>query len=235
MLKHLKKLLAGLLLSAGLAGTANAGVPVLDTANLLSAIQQVLAWVEQLQSMKNQYDQTVNQLNALTGIRNVGDLLNSELLNQYIPKDYASSLQDLRQGVGDLSTLSNQLTSVVQSNQIVSCTDATTTQAARDKCSRNWQSMALNKTVGDLGYKQASKNIDQLQTFITSIKTSADPKSLQDLSARIEVENVRMANEQVKLNTIQMMAKADEDMRRQAATDAIDSTLNTGGNVQIQF
>jgi len=220
----------------GWAGAAHAqGIPVYDNASVIQAIQQVRAWATQLQQMQNQLTQMEATYNQLTGLRNLGSLLNNTLLVQYLPQDYVSVLRSLTQGPDRLAGISGSLTDIITAQQLRTCADTETNAAARQRCESDWQNLALKKQVGDLGYRTAAMNIGNLQTYINSIMTSPDPKSLQDLSARIGVEQVRMANEQVKLNTIAAMAKADEDMRRRAAEDAFTQRINTGHAGQLAF
>ena len=80
-MKKIKALVAALALAAA-TGTANAGIPVIDAANLANSIQQVIAWgqqytqmVEQVNQLRAQLDQLKRQYEAVTGSYGVGAIL----------------------------------------------------------------------------------------------------------------------------------------------------------------
>ena len=81
-MKHLARLITAAALTAAV-GSANAGIPVIDVANLAQAVEQVIAWgqqnaqmVEQINQMRNQYAQLQSTYNSMTGNRGLGTLLN---------------------------------------------------------------------------------------------------------------------------------------------------------------
>lgn len=217
--------------------TANAaGIPVIDAANLANTAANLVQWSKQLIEMKNQLTQLETTYNSLNGLRGVGGLLNNELLIQYLPKDYQASLDALLSGTGgDFAGISGTLANIVNANQKYTCAVLNSDAALIAQCEAQWKKLALDKNVGDMGYKQAAKNIDNLQVFVNSINTSTDPKSLQDLQARIAVEQVRMQNEQVKLETVKMMMAAEEKLKAQQHRDAFKAGLNMGSNGGVSF
>ena len=84
-MKLIKKVFAAFALSATL-GSAHAGIPVIDVANLFQSVQQVLAWVQQYQQMvdsiqeaRNQVAQLQTTYNSMTGNRGLGTVLNGAL------------------------------------------------------------------------------------------------------------------------------------------------------------
>lgn len=213
-----------------------AGIPVIDAANLANTAQNLVQWSKQLVEMKNHLDQLKATYDSLNGLRSVGSLLNNELLIQYLPKDYQASLDALLSGGGgDFAGISGTLNNIVTANQKYTCAALNETAALISQCEAQWSKLALDKNIGDMGYKQAAKNIENLQVFINGITTSTDPKSIQDLQARIAVEQVRMQNEQVKLETIKMMMAADEKLKAQQHRDAFRAGINTGANGGISF
>lgn len=228
-IKLMSRIAAAAALAAATSVGHTQGIPTYDNAQFLQQVQQVASWAKQLTEMKNQLTQMKQTYDSLNGLRDVGGLMNNELLNQYIPKDYVSAVKDLRTGVkGAFSGISGDLQDIVKANQLWQCAKQSSKKADQDACDKQWQQLALDKKLGDMGYQQAAKNIDNLQQFINSIKTSPDAKSLADLQARIQVEQVRMANEEIKLKTVAMMREAEEKMRQQASVDAFKSSMTSG-------
>lgn len=228
-IKVMSRIAAAVVLVASSSASHAQGIPVYDNAQFLQQVQQVVSWGKQLTEMKAQLTQMKQTYDSLNGLRDVGGLLNNELLTQYIPKDYVTAVNDLRSGVkGAFSGISGDLQDIVKANQLWQCSKQTAKKAEQEACEKQWQQLALDKKLGDIGYQQAAKNIDNLQQFINSIKTSPDQKSLSDLQARIQVEQVRMANEEIKLRTVAMMREADERLRQQASIDAFKSSMSNG-------
>lgn len=227
-----KKLLSALALCFSLSATAPVyagGIPVIDAANLLNTAENIVQWGKQITEMKNQLMQAKAQFDSLNGIRGIGGLLKNELLAQYIPKDYQDAYNQLMSGTGgDFAGISGKLSTIKSLTQKYNCSQLNTDAALIAQCEKQWDKLALDKEVGDMGYKQAAKNIENLEQFVDGITSSTDPKSLMDLQARIQIEQVRMQNEMMKLDTMKMMAEADKQLERQKTQDAWNKGANKG-------
>lgn len=78
--------------------TQAAGIPVIDTANLVQSIVQALAWIQQFQQMQQQILQADQQIRAVVGSRNMGSLLNNLTLAGVVPSDVNAVYQAIRSG-----------------------------------------------------------------------------------------------------------------------------------------
>ena len=214
--------------------TAQAALPVTVDADFTASTNQavnIVQYVKQVAMLEQQYQQLQQTYNTLNGLRNTGNLLNNNLLAQYLPADYQRALAALKSGQGgSLSGISGSLNQIAASNQAQSCSASYSDPAAVAKCNQVWQTLAMNKYVGQAGYAQSAANIAQLQQFVGAITTTSDPKALQDLQARIHLQAIKQQEEATKLNTIAMMQKADEDMTRarnaQSTQQAITAPMN---------
>lgn len=210
-------------------GAASAQYPVSVTFDATASTNQaanIAQYVKQVAVLTQQYTQLQQTYNTLNGLRNVGNLMNNELLSQYLPPDLQKAFTALKNGQGgSLAGISGTLNQIVASNQARSCAESSTNAATIQSCKQTWQTLAMNKYVGQAGYDQTASNISKLQQFVGAITTSSDPKSLQDLQARIAVEQVKMQNEQMKLQTIEMMQRADEDLARARNAEATQQAL----------
>ena len=90
----MKKLRTLVLVAAitGSASVANAGIPVIDAANLANSVQQVIAWGQQFQQMQSQFQQLQQQFQSMNGSRGIASLLNNPQLYSYLPQDFATVL-----------------------------------------------------------------------------------------------------------------------------------------------
>lgn len=200
------------------AGHARAGFPVsviFDATATQNQTMNYAQYVKQVMILQQQFTQLQQSYAAMNGLRNVGNLMNSDLTAQYLPPDYQAAYTALKNGQGgSLAGISGTLNQIVAANQAQSCAQTSANAATIRSCNQAWQTMSMNKYVGQAGYDQTARNISQLQQFVGAITSSTDPKSLQDLQARIAVEQVKMQNEQMKLQTVAMMQRADEDLAR---------------------
>ncbi|RYH26482.1 MAG: P-type DNA transfer protein VirB5, partial [Alcaligenaceae bacterium] len=198
-----KRLSAALAAGLALAGGANAQIPVTVTSDLpamMNQIETIMKWTEQLKSMDKQLDQMKEVYGTLQGMRNLGSLMNNDLLTQYLPQDYVAAAQSLKDGGGAFSGISGSLNDIVRASQLRSCAELNTDPKMRSTCAQQWQQLALQKQIGDMGYRKAAENIRNLQSFVQSINSSTDQKAISEVQARIQVETVRMQNEQIKLS-----------------------------------
>lgn len=246
-MNQLKSLFAVTIIAAACLGTsAQAQIPVTDGASIATSIanqvETIAKWAEQAKQMKEQIDTLQKNLEqakqiygTLQGARNLGSLLNNDLITQYLPQDYAAAAKSLQSGVGDFQSISGSLQDIVKSSQLKSCSELNADPKMRDQCNQQWQQLALSKQVGDMGYRKASENIKNLQTFVSAINSSTDQKAISEVQARIQVETVRMQNEQIKLATIQAMEEADRRLKQQQSIDNFNNGLSRGSTGGIRF
>lgn len=246
VVQQLKKALFAAVAACGLTAGAHAQIPVTDGASIaqdmMNHVETIAKWKQQYDQMKEQIDKLTQQIsetqtvwNTLKGSRNLGSILNNDLLTQYLPQDYQAAAKALQNGTGDFAGISGSLKDIVNQAQLQSCAQLNTDPAQRDACTKQWQTLALNKQVGDMGYKKAAENIKNLQTFVQNINSSTDQKAISEVAARIQVETVRMQNEQIKLQTIAMMDEADRKLKQQQSIDSFNGAVSKGANGGIRF
>ena len=81
------------------------GIPVLDVANLMNAIQQYTQMVEQLAQLQAQLQQAKQQYESLTGSRGLGGIM-LENYTGTIPRNWQETLAAMEGGgsIGNLAT-----------------------------------------------------------------------------------------------------------------------------------
>ena len=216
----------------------HAQIPVTITSDIPATVNQIetiAKWMEQLSAMSKQLDQMKQLYGTLQGGRNMGNLLNSDLLRQYLPEDYVAATRAMQDNGGVFAGVSGAVDDIVRASQLRSCAQLNADAAMRARCTQQWRQLALQKHIGDLGYRKAAENIRNLQTFVGSINGSTDQKAIAEVQARIQVETVRMQNEQIKLSAIQAMQEAERQLRRQAATDGFNAGMARGAAGGVRF
>ena len=81
------KVAAAVLIAFGASGARAQGIPVIDVANLVQTIQQVLDGITQINNQVQQINQLQSQINSINGIRNLGNVFNNPLLKNYVPAE----------------------------------------------------------------------------------------------------------------------------------------------------
>jgi type IV secretion system protein VirB5 len=188
---------------------AHAGIPVFDGAALQNNIAQLVQWAKQLEEMRNQIENQVTQIaraeehiSKVSGIRDLGDVLNSEVYQQareYLPTDWRETLAmiDTAGGIDDLDDLSRELRNLNSAYSM--------TEMGVDEDSETGRSMiqyqnavAVDQNISTRVIDRTTGRMIELQTLVDKINTTTDLKASVDLLARINAEQVMLTNELVR-------------------------------------
>lgn len=208
-MKILKKLVGAFTITFGLSmgGTAHAGIPVIDGAAIAQAVLQVQSWAQQYQQMVQQIQQAQQQYNSISGIRNMGSLVNNPALRQYLPADYATILS---QGVGQWSAIRD-----AAKKFDVSLTSLAASSDAAQAFQQAAKQAAINRAGAEEGFKTASQRFSDIQVLLDKVNNAPDAKDMADLQGRIQAEQVMMQNEANKLQMLASLASAQRDLQIQ--------------------
>jgi type IV secretion system protein VirB5 len=230
MKQLIRKGFAALTLTAAV-GSANAGVPVIDVANLAQAIQQVLAWAQQYQQMVDQIQEARNQVsqlqttyNSMTGTRGLGTILNGavdQAARRYLP----SGGSDIEQLAGGVVTGYAPLQSTIagfksQVSSMPAGTFGSGTDAA-NALTAKINSLATQKALGEATYTSAAQRTADLENLIATIGVASDPKAIAEIHARIGAQQALVANENAKLQSMAYMQVFEQQQSEQRANEVV--------------
>ncbi|MGY4831813.1 P-type DNA transfer protein VirB5 (plasmid) [Sphaerotilaceae bacterium SBD11-9] len=233
----MKKWVRAFVLAAGVmtGQHAFAGIPTIDVANLVSSIQQVLAWMQQyeqmmqqIQGVQRQVQQAEQMYNNISGIRNMADLVNNPALRQYMPQEWSQAIS-LANNPGSFGNLSSSIRSIQQAARLTGL-DSTTldpNSAAGRSFSGSQAQAATNRAMSEAGYKAATDRIANIQTLLDQINAAPDQKDILDLQARIQAESTMVENENAKLAALGQLQQAQRDIAYQQAREV--SMLSSKG------
>lgn len=176
-MKALKKLFGVFALMFGMAAghPAQAGIPVIDGANLAQAIQQVTAWAQQYQQMVDQIQQMQQAYNNLNGVRNMGSLVNNPAARRYLPDEYQTILSS---GVGQWEAIYNASKKFDM---------ATSSLAGSSDAAQAFQQIAkqaaINRASAEEGYRTASERFSDIQILLDRLNNVPDAKTLRTCKA----------------------------------------------------
>ena len=80
-------------LAFGVGAAQAQGIPVIDAANLVQAIQQVVNDITKINNQIQQIGQLRQQLNSINGSRHLGTVFNRRSTTTFPPRHFASSTQ----------------------------------------------------------------------------------------------------------------------------------------------
>lgn len=187
--------------------------------------QTMAGWVQQAQDMtaqvnelKKQYDTMQQEYQSISGIRNMGDLVNNPELRKYLPDDYKTILEG---GYGNAQ-------SIRDSSKVAGYENTNPNSETSKAFEKNAMQAANNEAVAEEGYRQASKRFDDIQALLNQINTAPDQKTILDLQARIQVEQVMQQNEANKLAMLGQLASAQKDLANQAAIERRIKAIDGG-------
>jgi type IV secretion system protein VirB5 len=229
-MKKFRALLAAVAFMAS-AGTANAGIPVIDVANLAQSIQQVIAWAQQytqmvdsIEQLRNQYAQLQTTYNSMTGDRGLGTILNGaadQAARRYLPEE-AQQIEQLADGVvagyGPLQSTIANLKATVSS--MPSGTFGSGTEAL-NVLSAKVNSLATQRALGQAAYSSAAQRTRDLENMIATTGVATDPKAIAEMQARIGVQQALLQNENAKLQALAYLQVAEQQQNEQRANEAI--------------
>ena len=221
-MKTLKRLFGtfAVVLALSMGHAAHAGIPVIDAANLVQAVQQVMAWAQQYGQMVQQLQQMQQQYQNMSGARGMGSLVNNAAGRQYLPADYQTILSG---GVGQWAAIRNAARMFDASS--------TSLSASSDSAQRFQQvatQAAINRAGAEQAYSNSSARFADIQVLLDRVNSAPDAKDIADLQARIQAEQVMMQNEANKLQALQQLAQAQRDLQIQQAVE-INMKASRGG------
>ncbi|KPN73517.1 type IV secretion system protein [Neisseria sp. 74A18] len=196
-IQKLKKTGAAVLVSVGLMAatipTASAGgILVFDGANLAQAAQQVIQLKEQIDNQVKQITELKNQVKAITGNRNLGNILKTEAMEQ-LPDEWRSVYNEaMKAKNGNFKDLlgSNGYNRNADNDRLVKHFDLTL-KAIKDSEVR-------------------FKNIKEL---MNRVNTTQDAKAAADLQNRIALENSYIQQNQTQLDMLERFMALDEKVQ----------------------
>ena len=229
MIKRLKVTIAALFAASLVCSeTANAqGIPVIDSANLVQTIQQVLNDITSIQNQVQQISQLQTQLNSINGVRNLGQVFNSAALQNYVPAEAYTYVNAINtSGYGGLNTTAKSLRDV---GMVYNCMDLS--GSARTSCQATLAQPYQQKGMLQDAMRSAAGRLTQINALMDQINATSDQKSVQEIQARIGAENALLAHEMSQVQMLQGMADSEDRIARSRERERQYQMLGRTGKV----
>lgn len=214
---EMKKTVMTILMIFSLSGAAQ--MLVFDASNLTYQLEQISHMKNQLDQLKSQLGQAKQQYEAVTGSRNLGAILNNQALKQMLPTEWQYVYSTGRSANYDISgSISNILKEEKYQGSI-----ANMQKSIQDRSQKN---AATNKAVGLKAYEDAGKRLLQIESLMQKINTTTDPKGIEELQARIAIEQTMIQNETTKLHMISQLQQAEKQLVQEQKDEMNRRILN---------
>lgn len=205
--------------------SAHAQIPVTDVASIAldtaNQVQTMAQWASQLTEMKTQYDQMTRDYSlaqdhygAITGNRGLGSV------------NYDSSITG---AIADPSSMwkSNSETQSIIADERLSGNAASMQESIE---ARSLQAAASQKAASLSAFQGAKRRLSQIEQLMGQISNTEDEKAIQEIQARIQIEQAALANEQSRHQINMQAASAEaaliQEQKAEFSRKILDSSLS---------
>ena len=186
------------------------GIPVIDIANLIQTITQVLNDVTKIANQIEQIEALQSQLASINGMRNLGNVFDSSALKNYVPSNAYNLVNAVdSSGYGGLTATSKTLR---DAQMLYNCLDRA--GSARTECQASLAQPYQQKGLLQDAMKAASGRLDQIKSLMTQINGTSDQKAVLEIQARIGAENAMLQHEMSQVQMLAGMADSEERIAR---------------------
>lgn len=202
--------LAGALATAASPASAQ-GIPVIDAANLVQTVQQVIHDITQIDNQIRQITQLQDQLDSIRGMRHLGRVFDNPLLRNYVPPEAHAVLNAVdRVGYGGLTGTAKALRDAAM---VYNCADRPE-GAARRQCQAALAQPYQHKGLLQDAMDAAAGRLAQIDALMAQVDATTDQKAVLEIQARIGAEGALLAHEATQLQLLQAMADSEERIAR---------------------
>ena len=224
----LRTTLTATLIGLVASGTTHAqGIPVIDVANLVQSVQQVVDGITRINNQVQQISQLQTQLDSMNGARNLGRIFDSPTLRNYVPPHAYAAVNEIdTSGYAGLTGTGKLLR---DASLHYNCLDLS--GSARTACQAVLAQPYQYKGLLQDAMKAAAGRLSQVDALMNEINATRDQKAIQELQARIGAEGVLLAHEASQVQMLQAMAAADERIARSRDRERQYEVLNRTGKI----
>lgn len=226
---RLKLSAAACLTAAALASspTRAQGIPVIDIANLIQAIQQVMNDVTAIQNQVQQITQLQAQLDSINGVRNLGRVSDNPMLRNYVPAE-AYTFVNAVDG-GGYPALTGTSRALRDAGMVYNCLDLA--GAERTRCQAALAAPYQTKGLLQDAMRSSAGRLAQIDALMGQINATTDQKAVMEIQARIGAENALLAHEVSQVQLLQGMADSEERIARSRDRERQYQMLGRTGKV----
>jgi len=221
------KVAAAALIALGGTSAQAQGIPVIDIANLIQTIQQVVNDITKIQNQVQQITQLQNQLASINGMRNLGNVFNSPTLRNYVPAEAFTVINAVN--TSGYSGLNGTAKALRDASMVYNCLDLA--GPARTACQATLSQPYQQKGLLQDAMTSAAGRLAQIQSLMNQINATSDQKAIQEMQARIGAENAMLAHEASQIQMLVGMADSEERIARSRERERQYEMLGRTGRI----
>jgi len=229
-MKHLYRfasvvaLVSAMLVSA----PAHAGMPVIDMANLLQSILNVLDQAVSLENEASQIEQLGQQLRSINGVRGLANVANNPLLHDYIPAAAPAILRDVENlGTGGLAGTGRVLRDAKKVYDCENVEPGPKQVQCQAQFGLPYQQKGFLQDASDV----AAQRMDQINALMQQAAAADDPKAAQEIQARLAGEAAMLGHESTVIQIQAAQAQAEDRINASRAAEAMQQTTTRTGRL----
>ena len=192
------------------------GLPTFDAANYMQAVRELQHMQQLITKAEQEISRLDSQLEALTGPRGMGTLLNDlsqQNIRRFAPQKWQDTLEILNSGSnpGSLSELQGSYTQKHNMFQHIEGSDVNAAPAYKTNIETydNARSAALGSmALSETSFNHNHGRITNYEQLLSEIDSALDAKAAADLANRIAIENGFTAAELIRLQATQIQLNA---------------------------
>lgn len=221
------KVAAAVLVAFGAGNARASGIPVIDLANLVQTVLQVLNDVTEISNQVQQITQLQSQIDSINGMRYLGNVFNNPMLRNYVPAEAYTYVNAVNtSGYAGLNATARALR---DAGMVYNCMDMT--GDARTSCQASLAQPYQTKGLLQDAMKSAAGRLTQINSLMGQIDATTDQKAVQEIQARIGAENALLAHEMSQVQMLQGMADSEERIARSRERERQYQMLTRTGKV----
>lgn len=196
----------GALTLSGAVSAQPTGIPTFDAAADLQRIEQIREAVDTTEAAMRIADTTRDNYEAITGVRNMDDVMRLALVREFVPRDYRSLYRCAR--YRNASCALDRALDILEEFEVEDRCARIEDDLRRQSCQERAAKGAIDHAVALDALDSINERNENIERLSARIRTTRDPAESAKLQARIETEALAIQNEALAL---------------QAARDAADS------------
>ena len=210
------------------ATAANAGIPVIDVAALVQAVQEVMQSIQQITNQIRQIEQLQQQYQAITGVRNLGDVVNNPALQNYLPANTTDLLGNVQSG--GYGGLTNSAKTLRDAQMTYNCLDLA--GASKTQCQSSLAMPYQQKALLQDAMDAARGRMAQIQGLMQQINATPDAKAVAEIQARLDAENAMLQHQQSQISLARGIAEADARIAESRAKEGQLQQVSRTGRLE---
>jgi type IV secretion system protein VirB5 len=200
---------------------------VLDPANLMQSIQQVMNDITQINNQVRQLTELRRQADAMTGSRNLGTVYDDPSLRNYLPPEAYRAIEAVN--ATGYAGLRPSARSARDQGMVYNCLDLA--GQAQRQCQAELAVPYQYKGMLEDAMRAARGRLTQVSALMRQIDATADQKAVQEIQARIGAENAMLAHEISQIQMLQGLAQSDERIERSRERERQYEMLGRTGKI----